>query len=896
MNHSGYLKSSKLSWKFFFIGFGLILTIGLFLSFLGGNKHESQTGNGYENKRENKLGLTEKWAKVRSSHVVSPVKYHIKIDFSDTKKQFAGEVTTWFKLTSLSVPLTFDFRRGVVNFVKVNGKEVSFEYNGDFITVSNKNLVQGKNRVLINFKHDYMTKGIGLSRIEDPEDGRVYFYTEFEPYDANRMFPCFDQPDIKASYELEVKSPREWEVISTVMETSKHPSGKGMMDWKFPETQVFSTYVFSLHAGPFKKWVYEGPSFVPLRLFARKSMAKYVRIDDWFPVTAKGLNFFNDHFQYSYPFEKYDQVIVPGRGAMENVGAVIFPESFVKRGPKTQTERERLASIIYHEMAHMWFGNLVTMKWWNGLWLNESFASYMAFLAMEKLGFSGPWVGFNGGMKKWAYWADQLVTTHPIESSVLDTSVALSNFDGISYGKGGAVLKQLEFYIGPEKFREGLRIYFQTHEFKNTELKDFIKSMEKSYGRSLDSWKRVWLETSGVNAVEVQWSCENGQMTPLTLLQTASPESLVIRPHRMNIALFKRQDDSLVVFKNQNVTYDQANQVFNEFSGLSCPDLVFPNYGDHDFVKVKFDPVSLKTLMTGMAFIEDPLSRQMAGLALWEMVRDGDLSLHKYANLMMEVLSKEKDIMLIQRFVGIFEGGDSSIFSYLDGLEGKEEILKKYSTLTWKRAQMASPGSDEQLLWGRAYIDGASSPMDMRRLEDLLVGKVQLSRLKWSPDLRWQILRTMSAQNYVNASALIKKEKAKDTSHRGKLRYIATQVVRPELEVKMDWFRKTTQKDSTLSAREISTVYRNLFSEGQNHLRKLFLETFINQLPKVIKGREDHFLRKIARLTPVACNRRSSELITQFLNKSSQWPDHVVRGLKISRQENDRCVRVREGS
>lgn len=851
--------------------------------------------NKTEKNRENNGELSENHSKIRASLINSPVHYNLKIDLSDTKKQFAGEVTVHFKMISSSVPLTLDFKKGVISSLKANGKEVPFEYNGFFITINQNNLVQGHNEISIRFKHDYGKTGVGLVRTKDPEDGRVYLYTEFEPYNANQLFPCFDQPDIKASYNLEVKAPKDWEVISAMMETSRQPLGEKMILWKFPKTPVFSTYVFPLHAGPFKKWVYKKkPSSVPLRLFARRSKAKYVKPHDWFSLTLRGLEFFNNFFEYPYPFEKYDQIIIitSRTGAMENIGAVTFSESFVKTRPKTQKEKDSLADVIYHEMAHMWFGNLVTMKWWNGLWLNESFASYMSHLAMGKMGFPNPWIDFNGGMKQWAYLTDQLVTTHPVESSVANTKVAFSNFDGISYGKGASVLKQLSFYIGPEKFQKGLKAYFKTHEFGNTSLMDFIKAMEKSYGNPLDFWKKTWLETSGINSVEPQWSCKNGRMTPLTLLQTKGKGSSVLRPHKMKIALLKKQGASLAVFKTRTVTYKKDSQEFQEFSGLPCPDLVFPNYGDHDFFKIKFDPTSFQTLMTGGP-IKDPLIRQMATQSLWQMVQDGRLSLSQYTDLMIKLLSRENHPRLIQNFIKMFEFKNlsrPSLFFYLDGLKKKEEFLKKYLTLVWERAENAKPGSDEQLIWTKAYIQTAHFPSDMTKLHGLFNGKIQLPKLRWSQELRWNILQTMSSKNDSKVQKLIEKERIKDPSLKGKIQYIITQVMKPDFKTKMDWFEKTIQKDPPLSFAEISHVYQNLFPQGQNHLRKIFLKTFIHRLPDIIKGKTEYFLIRLARLTPASCDKNTDELLTRFLNQHSGKSHAVTRTLKELLQQNDKCM------
>ncbi|MCC7440834.1 MAG: aminopeptidase N, partial [Bdellovibrionales bacterium] len=489
-------------------------------------------------------GLSKEEALYRSERV-SDVRYELSFELERTSTEagatpvFGGKAVVRFKLKAPAEGLTLDFVGGTQAAAVVNGTPLGEEtYNGKFIALPAQALKVGENEAAVEFTHPYSSSGAGLYRFVDPEDKRVYVYTDFEPFDANQLFPCFDQPDLKATYLAEVSAPASWTVVSASRETEatdlpavEGQKGEARKLWKFPVTSRFSTYIFPLHAGPYKIWTADEPATgtvegetIPLRLFARQSLARYVRPDDWFPATRQGFAFFQEYFASPYPFGKYDQLIVPdfNSGAMENVAAVTFSERYVKRGVPTRDDREGLAEVILHEMAHMWFGNLVTMKWWDDLWLNESFATFMAYLAAaEATEFTDIWQGFFDDTKQWAYWEDQLVTTHPIVAEVPDTSQAFANFDGITYGKGASALKQLSFLLSPPKFRDGVRAYMKKHAFQNTAMSDFMDSLSAASGTPLSGWTQSWLRTAGVNTISVDHACEGGKITRFLLTQSA---------------------------------------------------------------------------------------------------------------------------------------------------------------------------------------------------------------------------------------------------------------------------------------------------------------------------------------------------------------------------------------
>ena len=396
-----------------------------------------------------------------------------------------------------------------------------------------------------------MNTGEGLHRFVDPVDNEVYLYTQFEVPDSRRMFAVFEQPDLKASFTFTVTAPSHWDVVSNSptpapVETTPGEDGGARSVWKFAPTPRLSSYVTALIAGPYQSVRSEVTSaegrVTPLGVFARKSLMQYLDADNIFELTRQGFEFFEAQFGCPYPFEKYDQLFVPefNAGAMENAGAVTILEGYVFRSKVTDAQVERRAITVLHELAHMWFGDLVTMRWWNDLWLNESFAEYMSHLAaVENTKFDHAWTTFASVEKSWAYRQDQLPTTHPIFAEINDLQDVEVNFDGITYAKGASVLRQLVAWVGPEEFMAGVREYFAKHAWQNTELSDLMAELEKASGRDLDQWGRLWLETAGVNTLTPELAVdEDGAITSFAILQSATADQPTLRPHRLAVGFY----------------------------------------------------------------------------------------------------------------------------------------------------------------------------------------------------------------------------------------------------------------------------------------------------------------------------------------------------------------------
>ncbi|GIW12668.1 MAG: hypothetical protein KatS3mg062_0107 [Tepidiforma sp.] len=491
--------------------------------------------------------LTQQEAEERAARV-SNVSYDIALDLQDRATGYRGSVTINFDLSG-DGDLFLDFRGRSIERLEVNGRAIeSPMWNGYRLWLP-ADCLAAHNTVHMAYENDFDHEGDGFHQFVDPEDGQEYLYTNFEPYESHRLFPQFDQPDIKAAYRLTVTAPAGWELIHNTAPASVAWEPDGRRRWDFHPTRRFSTYLFALIAGPYHV-VRDRHGTVDLGLFCRRSLARYLDAVEIFEVSKQGLDFYSDFFGVPYPFGKYDQVFVPefNSGAMENVAAVTHNEYMVFRDPPTMNQRRSRAEVILHEMAHMWFGNLVTMRWWNDLWLNESFATYMSYLCMERATkFDSGWLDFASSLKNWAYRQDQLVTTHPIAGRVDDTDQTFLNFDGITYGKGASVLKQLVAAVGLEGFREGMREYFRRHAWGNATLEDFLSAIESGSGASLRDWAHLWLETPSLNTIAARWEADGDRIARFVLQQTAPEEYPFLRPHRLDVGLAREEEAGLRV-------------------------------------------------------------------------------------------------------------------------------------------------------------------------------------------------------------------------------------------------------------------------------------------------------------------------------------------------------------
>ncbi|MDG1750167.1 MAG: aminopeptidase N [Thalassotalea sp.] len=845
--------------------------------------------------RQNSESLFEDYAKMRAQQV-SNVTYNLQVTLDNKTESFAGITDLNFDLAANNQnDLTIDFDSGTVNSVKVNGKAVSFTYEKWFITVPASELAEGKNTVTVDYQRPYATDGSGLHRFVDPENGEVYLYTDFEPYDANRLFPHFDQPDLKAKYTMQVTAPSHWKVITSVRETAVEQQGENSV-WDFPESAKFSSYIFSLHAGNYAVWedTFED---IPLRLFARQSLAEYVKTEEWFEPTKQSFKFFNDYFEVRYPFVKYDQIVAPdfNAGAMENVAAVTFNEGYIARGEKSTLAKMSLANVIAHEMAHMWFGDLVTMRWWNGLWLNESFATYMANLAInEASDFDNAWDVFYSGTKQWAYRSDDSVNTHAIELPVPSTGDALTNFDGITYGKGASVLKQLPYYLGEENFRVGVSNYLKKFSYKNTELDDFIGELGKAAGKDMTQWTQDWLYNAGLNTIKVNYQCSDNKISQLNIEQTAPADYPTLREQRVQVGLYNYADNKMSLTTAIPVTYKGANTEVTAAIGQACPDLVYPNEADWGFVKVDLDDKSLASVEKHINAVESTTMRLMLWQSLSDSVRDANLAADKFVHFAIANIEGETDYNVVRKIAGSL----TTALRYLTTatrLEQKDysDLYRDVENLYLRLLEKAEAGSDLQKMWYSRYVSMSKSDNHLKNLLDVLQGEKSYDGLTIDQDKRWNILAQLNRYQHGNYAALLEAEKVKDNSDSGIKSAIYAEVLRPEEQVKAKWFDVVVNNPENLKLSTLRYIMWGLFPSDQGKLEAPYKAKILAHIPKLNEGSDLELLSAFTgSMLPRECTAESETELAKLVVEYKDMKPQALKSVKAQHQNVERCVKA----
>ena len=668
--------------------------------------------------------------------------------------------------------------------------------------------LHGQHEVKVVARCGYTRSGEGLHRFVDPADDQVYVYGNAFLDDAQRFFACFDQPDIKAPVTLAVTAPHGHVVRS---------NARGSSDGErhvFETTPPLSTYMVTLAAGPWHG-VTQWHDGIELGLWCRASLEPHLDADELLQVTADCFDLQQREFGSRYPFgDSYDQVFVPefNAGAMENPGMVTFSdELFLYRSRTTEGARRMRAQVIAHEMAHMWFGDLVTMRWWDGVWLNESFAEFMGLHTTDAATrFSGAWADFCLGRKAWGYRADQLPTTHPVAAEVADNRSALLNFDGISYAKGASVLRQLVAFVGHESFFAGLRSYLARHTYGNTDLPDLLVELEAASGRDLESWAKSWLETSGVGTLRPRWDGDQ-----LVVVQ----DSEILRDHVVEIGLY--DDDGREIVLRERIPV--------EVSGLETPvpgatpaDLVLLNDRDLTFVKLRFDERSKSTVLHRLSGVTDRLARALCWGALWDAARDGELAAREHVHAVLSAISAEDDPSLAETLLGQAHTA-ATFFAPASEQAG---LVAELARAHWSAAAQR-PGTDLQLVRARAAIQTTT---DERHLLGLLRGTDVPEGLVVDNDVRWHVVRRAAALGHID-QADIERELAADRTSSGQLHAETAQAARPDPEAKRAaWDRLVSGKVTNSQVRAIGSGF---WQHGQADLLQGYVEPYVDVVPRL---------------------------------------------------------------
>jgi aminopeptidase N len=879
--------------------------------------------------------LTRADARARAERL-DVTSYEVELDLTDGggkpgERTFRSRTTVRFRARRPGADAFIDLVADGVPEATLNGRPLDTSTYAPETGLALPDLA-GDNTLVVDADCLYTNTGEGLHRFVDPVDGAVYLYSQFETADAKRMYACFDQPDLKATFALAVTAPADWEVVSNgrATDTAEGPGAAKLVT--FATTPPLSTYVTALVAGPYHK-VTDSHDGIDLGVYCRASLAEHLDADEILLVTKQGFDWYHRAFDYRYPFDKYDQLFVPefNAGAMENAACVTFLEDYVFRSKVTAYSYERRAETILHELAHMWFGDLVTMRWWDDLWLNESFATFVSTLCQSQATrWTSAWTTFANIEKTWAYRQDQLPSTHPIAADIPDVQAVEVNFDGITYAKGAAVLKQLAAYVGTEAFLRAMRVYFRRHEYGNTTLADLLRALEEESGRDLSHWSAQWLETSGINTLRADFTLDGqGRYASFAILQgpaepstsgsqrdrerdgDRSPDSpdrrgghghgawrpldgaaAGLRDHRLAVGLYTAEGGKVI--RTRRVELDVTGELTEvpELVGVAQPDLLLVNDDDLTYGKVRLDARSLATAVERVADIDDSLPRALCWGAAWDMTRDGEMAARDYVQLALAGILAEPDI-------GVVQSTQQKLRSALDRFAGPEwapEGWARLAAFAEDAMRSAEPGSDHQLAWARTFAGAARTPEHAGVLRGLLDGTAPVAGLTVDAELRWTLLQGLVAIGAAG-DAEIEAELGRDPTASGQRRAATARALRPTPEAKEDAWRAATEDDELPNAIN-AAIIAGFSHPAQHELTEPYVDRYFAVIRDVWERRTSEIAQNVVvGLFPDAISPATVAAADAFLGDETLPPalrrlvlegrDDLVRALRARERDRD---------
>ncbi|MBW3090982.1 aminopeptidase N [Bifidobacterium miconisargentati] len=803
--------------------------------------------------------LTRVEAEERKAVVEAPIHYHVNLDLTVGPKNFGSKAL-----------ICFNAKPGSSTFLDLIADEVtSIELNGraiDPATAFVDNRIEltdlkEKNEVTVTAKCRYSNTGEGLHRSVDPSDGNIYLYSQFEVPDARRVYAVFDQPDLKATFDFKVLAPESWIVTSNMPAASVEADPRETLDgtlgekpnestrlWSFETTPVMSSYLTAICAGPYAEWHTEYHNedgrTIPMAQYCRQSLAEAFAkdVDYLFDITKKGFAFYAKTWGVPYPYAKYDQIYVPeyNAGAMENIGMVTIRDSYVFESKVTDALAERRVVTVLHELAHMWFGDYVTMKWWNDLWLNESFAEFTSTLATaEATEWHDAWATFCSGEKSWALRQDQLPTTHPIVAPINDLNDTYVNFDGITYAKGASVLKQLAFYVGREQFFEGIHNYLIKHSYSNATLADLLDELAQTSGRDLKAWSAKWLEQSGINTIASAIE-ENGDGTiaELKLTQTAPAEYPVLRPHRLAIGFYNEDEATGKVVRTDRLELDVDGEttIVAEAAGKQRPAFVLVNDEDLTYTKIRFDAESLAFAEANLHRFDDALARAVTWLAFWDMTRDGEFPAERFVDMTLRLLATETESTTFRYALACM----STTAHHYVAPAAREQVLRHVAAELWKLANAAEAGSDTQFQLITAYL-GYGEEGDSAfaaNAHGLLDGTVSLPGLEIDNNFTWTIVNALASVNEFGEADIDAQLAKRDTTENREFA-LGARAVRGLAEAK-EWAWNEALNNAELTNAQLEAVARGFSATPRPDLAEPFAAKYFETVDWIWANKTYH--------------------------------------------------------
>lgn len=791
--------------------------------------------------------LTRVEAEERKSIVQYPIHYSVDLDLTQGDTTFVSTSTIQFGAKA-GESTFLDLIADEVTSVTLNGESVEpgEVFADDRIALNN---LRERNEVVVTAVCRYSTTGEGLHRSVDPSDGNVYLYSQFEVPDARRVYAVFDQPDLKAVFRFSVLAPCSWIVTSNMPVERTEDTDQMTLDgtlgtkpaehakrWTFAPTPTMSSYLTAICAGPYAEWhtTYQNEDgrTIPMAQYCRQALKDDFAkdVDYLFDITKKGFAFYAKTWGVPYPYAKYDQIYVPeyNAGAMENIGMVTIRDSYVFSSKVTDALAERRVVTVLHELAHMWFGDYVTMKWWNDLWLNESFAEFTSTLATaEATEWKDAWATFCSGEKSWALNQDQLSTTHPIVAPINDLNDTYVNFDGITYAKGASVLKQLVAYVGRSEFFEGINHYLYRHAYSNATLNDLLTELEGTSGRDLKTWSAQWLEQAGINTIATDLhTAQDGTISELTLHQFAPTDHPVLREHRLAVGFYNEDEESGKVVRTDRIELDVDGEAttVTEAAGKPRPQFLLTNDDDLTYTKLRFDDESLAFATANLYRFDDALARAVIWLALWDMTRDGELAASDFIGTTLKLLSTETESTTFRYALACLS---TTVWHYTDRTK-RAAIAQHTAQALLDLAKQAPAGSDMQFQLISAYltygVEGDSAFADTVR--GLLSGSLVLEGLELDNNFRWSLVRALSSINAIDEADIQQELERKDTTENREFA-LAARAARATTEAKA-WAWNEAIHDEVLTNAQLESVAGGFASTPSRELAEPYVKEYFD--------------------------------------------------------------------
>ena len=843
------------------------------------------------------LDITRAEAAERAA-LVSNVRYDVTLDLSVSDATYPARTVATFD-TPLGASTWLDHIAPNIKRVVLNGREldVTAIYNGARIELAD---LAEHNEVIVESDAAYMNTGEGLHRFVDPVDKETYLYTQFETADSRRVLASFEQPDIKAVWTLTVTTPAHWTVISN-SPTPEPVSDGDKATWHFAPSPLLSTYVYAIVAGPYEgvQDSYTGTyGTYPLGVYVRRSLRQYLDHDDILEVTKQGFAWFEEKFQTPYPFGKYDQIFVPefNAGAMENAGCVTHRDEYVFRSRTTRLAYDVRANTILHELAHMWFGDLVTMRWWNDLWLNESFAEWAAHWASSgATQYTEAWTTFHIQRKAWAYRQDQLPSTHPIAAEVPNLDAVYENFDGITYAKGASALSQLVTYVGEDNFLRGLKRYFDAHAWGNTTLNDLLEPLAQESGRDMQAWAAMWLQTAGVNTLRPVIEIDaDGKFTRLALHQSppTMPAGLppTLRPHRLAVGAYDIGPDGLELRQRLELDVTGEYTEVTELVGAAQPDLLLLNDADLTYSKIRLDPKSLHTAQAHLGSISEGLTRALIWGASWDMLRDAEISTSDYLRLVLAGIGHEEEVGVVQTVLRQLR---TAIDIYA-APEHRDSYLEQLADGLHHFAEQAAPGSDHQLAFVRGFANSAITTDQLRDVQALLDGAKGLDGLVIDTDLRWLLLSRLVVTGVAGPDA-IDAEVERDNTAAGREQAASLRAGLPTAEAKAAAW-DAVLNDASLPNHTVDATIMGFYETDQRDLARAYVGPYFDNVLSMWTSRTHEIGQQLVTgLYPaILVEDETIKATDEFLANNPDLPTGVARILAEQRDSLLRALRAVE--